>query len=175
MMSLFSSPSSKEYSGISRLRGAGPFRARPAVRCCVSGEYEEGERRRTNVVMRSVTRTVPSSVISSLTCVTQRQSVRSVGETRRLTDWYTSQVSANSQHDEPARIVSVREQDRGYDVTHHSGFLTRSASDWGSRRDLTSHSLASLISPAVRCRMKTGFPRHLMMTFYHHACQYESS
>jgi hypothetical protein len=46
----------------------------------------------------------------------------------------------------------------------HSGFFTRSLSGWGSRS--ASHFVfsASLISLSVRWRMKTGLPRHLMMT-----------
>jgi hypothetical protein len=46
----------------------------------------------------------------------------------------------------------------------HSGFCTRSESGWGSRRPSHFVSSASLISSSVRCRMKTGLPRHLMMT-----------
>lgn len=46
----------------------------------------------------------------------------------------------------------------------HSGFWTRSSSGCGSRRPCHSISLASLISSWVRWRMKTGFPRHLMIT-----------
>lgn len=49
-------------------------------------------------------------------------------------------------------------------ITNHSGFLTRSASVCGSRRVSTLMFSASWISDAVRWRMKTGFPRHLMMT-----------
>lgn len=49
-------------------------------------------------------------------------------------------------------------------MTSHSGFWTRSSSVWGSRREATSTLLASAISPSVRWRMKTGLPRHLMMT-----------
>ena len=46
----------------------------------------------------------------------------------------------------------------------HSGFWTRSLSAWGSRRASHLVSSASLISPSVRWRMKTGLPRHLIMT-----------
>jgi len=49
-------------------------------------------------------------------------------------------------------------------MINHSGFLTRSESGWGSRRDSQFVSSASLISSLVRWRMKTGLPRHLMMT-----------
>lgn len=49
-------------------------------------------------------------------------------------------------------------------MTSHSGFFTRSSSCWGSRRDETLTLFASAISASVRCRMKTGLPRHLMMT-----------
>ena len=49
-------------------------------------------------------------------------------------------------------------------IINHSGFCTRSASDCGSRRACQSVSSASLISDSVRWRMKTGLPRHLMMT-----------
>lgn len=49
-------------------------------------------------------------------------------------------------------------------MINHSGCLTRSPSDWGSRRDSHLVSSASLISPSVRWRMKTGLPRHLIMT-----------
>lgn len=47
----------------------------------------------------------------------------------------------------------------------HSGFWTRSSSGSGSRRVFQSNSLASLISSSVRWRMKTGLPRHLMITY----------
>ena len=46
----------------------------------------------------------------------------------------------------------------------HSGFWTRSESGWGSRRDSHFVSSAILISSSVRWRMKTGLPRHLMIT-----------
>ena len=46
----------------------------------------------------------------------------------------------------------------------HSGFWTRSESGWGSRRDSHFVCSASLISSSVRWRMKTGLPRHLMIT-----------
>lgn len=49
-------------------------------------------------------------------------------------------------------------------MINHSGFLTRSSSFWGSRRASTLTLSASLISSAVRWRMKTGLPRHLTMT-----------
>ena len=49
-------------------------------------------------------------------------------------------------------------------MINHSGFWTRSLSGWGSRRDSHLVSSASLISDSVRCRMKTGLPRHLIMT-----------
>lgn len=47
----------------------------------------------------------------------------------------------------------------------HSGCLTRSESDCGSRRDSILTALASSISSGVRWRMKTGLPRHLIMTW----------
>lgn len=50
-------------------------------------------------------------------------------------------------------------------MINHSGFFTRSPSAWGSRSDSHFVSSASLISSSVRCRMKTGLPRHLMMTY----------
>ena len=50
-------------------------------------------------------------------------------------------------------------------MTSQSGFWTRSSSDWGSLKEATSTLLASAISDSVRWRMKTGLPRHLMMTF----------
>ena len=46
----------------------------------------------------------------------------------------------------------------------HSGFFTRSESGCGSRSDSHFVSSASLISSEVRWRMKTGLPRHLMIT-----------
>jgi hypothetical protein len=49
-------------------------------------------------------------------------------------------------------------------MINHSGFFTRSASFWGSRSASHFVSSASLISLSVRCRMKTGLPRHLIMT-----------
>lgn len=52
-------------------------------------------------------------------------------------------------------------------MTSHSGFLTRWSSVSGSRSEATLTLLASLISSWVRWRMKMGFPRHLMMTYYH--------
>lgn len=50
-------------------------------------------------------------------------------------------------------------------MINHSGFLTRSESGWGSRSDSQFVSSASWISELVRWRMKTGLPRHLMMTW----------
>jgi hypothetical protein len=50
-------------------------------------------------------------------------------------------------------------------MINHSGFLTRSESGWGSRSDSHFVSSASLISSWVRWRMKTGLPRHLMITW----------
>ena len=47
----------------------------------------------------------------------------------------------------------------------HSGFWTRSESGWGSRRASHFVPSASLISSSVRWRMKTGLPRHLMITW----------
>lgn len=52
-------------------------------------------------------------------------------------------------------------------IINHSGFLTRSESGCGSRSDSQFVSSASLISSLVRWRMKTGLPRHLMMTCNH--------
>jgi hypothetical protein len=52
-------------------------------------------------------------------------------------------------------------------MINHSGFLTRSSSFWGSRRDSTFTFSASLISSAVLWRMNTGLPRHLTMTCSH--------
>ena len=49
-------------------------------------------------------------------------------------------------------------------MINHSGFFTRSESGWGSRRDSHFVDSASWISSWVRCRMKTGLPRHLMIT-----------
>ena len=56
--------------------------------------------------------------------------------------------------------------DCGYvpSMINHSGFFTRSPSAWGSRSASHFVSSASLISSSVRCRMKTGLPRHLIMT-----------
>lgn len=50
-------------------------------------------------------------------------------------------------------------------MTNQSGLVTLSSSFCGSRSDETSTLFASSISDSVRCLMKTGFPRHLMMTF----------
>ena len=50
-------------------------------------------------------------------------------------------------------------------IISQSGFLTRSESGCGSLRLSHFVSSASLISSAVRCRMKTGLPRHLIMTY----------
>ncbi len=50
-------------------------------------------------------------------------------------------------------------------IINHSGLLTRSESGCGSRSDSHFVSSASLISSPVRWRMKTGLPRHLMITF----------
>ena len=50
-------------------------------------------------------------------------------------------------------------------IMSHSGFLTRSESGCGSRSDSHFVSSASLISSSVRWRMKTGLPRHLMITW----------
>ena len=49
-------------------------------------------------------------------------------------------------------------------MTSHSGFLTRSSSDSGSRSLSQASFCAVSISSDVRWRMKTGLPRHLMMT-----------
>jgi hypothetical protein len=51
-------------------------------------------------------------------------------------------------------------------MTNHSGFLTRSSSFWGSRNVSILTFSACLISSAVLWRMKTGLPRHLMMTCF---------
>lgn len=56
----------------------------------------------------------------------------------------------------------------------HSGCLTRSASVCGSRRDSILTALASSISSGVRWRMKTGLPRHLIMTWMSLRCQWKS-
>jgi hypothetical protein len=47
----------------------------------------------------------------------------------------------------------------------HSGLCTRSESAWGSRSLFMSTDSASLISSAVRWRMNTGLPRHLIITW----------
>src|SRR3954454_2654999 len=47
----------------------------------------------------------------------------------------------------------------------HSGLFTRSESGWGSRSFFMSTDSASLISSGVRWRMKTGLPRHLIITW----------
>jgi len=61
--------------------------------------------------------------------------------------------------------VGVRGENGGVpSMINHSGFLTLSESGWGSRSDSQFVSSASLISSLVRWRMKTGLPRHLMMT-----------
>jgi hypothetical protein len=59
-------------------------------------------------------------------------------------------------------------------IINHSGFCTRSLSGWGSRSASHFVSSASLISSSVRCRMKTGLPRHLIMTCCYQLllCQY---
>ena len=49
-------------------------------------------------------------------------------------------------------------------IISHSGFFTRSESGCGSRKDSHFVSSASLISSGVRWRMKTGLPRHLIIT-----------
>jgi hypothetical protein len=99
-----------------------------------------------NVVVGSVTWAEPSSVVSSL----------SNGD--------TTQVRAESQE----RVPGIRKPTTTHqtpNMTSHSGLLTRSLSCSGSRNVLTSTLLASSISSAVRCRMKTGFPRHLTIKF----------
>lgn len=60
----------------------------------------------------------------------------------------------------PARALLLRIPS----ITSHSGCLTRSSSAWGSLNDDTLTLFACSISSAVRCRMKTGLPRHLIMT-----------
>lgn len=50
--------------------------------------------------------------------------------------------------------------------TYHSGRCVLCSSVSGSRRVLTSILLASSISSGVRCRMNTGFPRHLTIRFF---------
>lgn len=50
-------------------------------------------------------------------------------------------------------------------IMSHSGFCTRSESGCGSRSASHFVSSASLISSGVRWRMKTGLPRHLMITW----------
>lgn len=50
-------------------------------------------------------------------------------------------------------------------IINHSGFLTLSLSGCGSRNDSHFVSSASLISSSVRWRMKTGLPRHLIITY----------
>lgn len=55
----------------------------------------------------------------------------------------------------------------GPSMISHSGFFTRAESGSGSRSASHFVSSASLISSSVRCRMKTGLPRHLIMTCAH--------
>lgn len=85
-----------------------------------------------------------------------------------LADGHTTQVGADTYMSftlEASKVWSVLCSCRHLpNMTSHSGFWTRSSSLWGSRRLETSTLLASAISSWVRCRMKTGLPRHLMMT-----------
>ena len=50
--------------------------------------------------------------------------------------------------------------------TNHSGRLTRVSSACGSRSVVTSTARSLAISAWVRCRMKSGFDRHLTVRFF---------
>lgn len=107
-------------------------------------------------------------------------------EVTSLADWHTTQMCADACYVSvqvvlSARVLSLIASPEAFwgsadggsivgrafclpSMTSHSGFFTRSSSCWGSRRDETLTLFASAISASVRCRMKTGLPRHLMMT-----------
>jgi hypothetical protein len=98
-----------------------------------------------DIVMGTVTRAEPSSVITS------------------LSDRYTTQVGADLLASCSKTMAMITHQTPN--MTSHSPLWTRSSSLWGSRRVLGSTCRASLISSSVRCRMNTGFPRHLTIKF----------
>ena len=78
------------YSGTSKLSGAGPLRIRPAVTDMSESTRRSKEKQRTDVVVRTVARAEPASVVT------------------RLANGYTTQVSANAKHDKPLRLLRTR-------------------------------------------------------------------
>jgi hypothetical protein len=87
-----------------------------------------------------------------------------------LADGHTTQVCADAWSrplvilPSPITICQPAASEDIPNMTSHSGFLTRWSSVSGSLNEATLMLLASSISAAVRWRMKTGLPRHLMMT-----------
>jgi len=78
----------------------------------------------------------------------------------------TTQMRADTQHDEPLRLLDSF----GIGLGVSEGFdpvYSVSRCRWTRGEGCSAYlmSSASLISPSVLCRMKTGLPRHLMMTF----------
>jgi hypothetical protein len=88
-------------------------------------------------------------------------------EIASLADGHAAQVCADawfSHSQSTASPLAARISNNIPSMTSHSGFLTRSSSLWGSLNEATLTLLASSISAAVRWRMKTGLPLHLIMT-----------
>lgn len=93
-------------------------------------------------------------------------------EVPSLSDWHTTKMCTNAFQQVSNHFRSSLFYANIPIIISHSGFLTLSESACGSRRDATLTALASLISESVLCRMKTGLPRHFMMTYV--AYQYNS-
>ena len=86
-------------------------------------------------------------------------------EVAGLADGHATQVCADACFPVSTTTSSHRKLVQSIpSMTSHSGFLTRWSSVSGSLNEATLTLLASSISDAVRWRMKTGLPRHLMMT-----------
>lgn len=83
-------------------------------------------------------------------------------EVAGLADGHASKMGAHA----CTSLASCYLINEGYvpSMINHSGFFTRWESGSGSRNASHLVSSASLISSSVRCRMKTGLPRHLIMT-----------
>lgn len=119
--------------------------------------------------MGTVARAEPTSVVTSFTYKTI-SSFSTVGAClKRLTDGNTTKMCADTKHNKPVsrsafRILFLIQNEKR--STYHSGRCVLCSSVSGSRRVLTSILLASSISSGVRCRMNTGFPRHLTIRFF---------
>ena len=141
MIRVFSS--AKSYSGISKLRGAGPFRARPATQHQShyprDGHKEGGYKYHNEIHDKD--RTIPQS-----------------RPTRLAYQQRSAEGSLLPMGTHPRWVQTPS-------MTSHSGFLTRSESFWGSRRVDISTSFASSISSCERCRINTGYNQYPQLSW----------